>query len=73
MKIKESEKTKKYLDLARELKKKMWNMQVTVIPIVVSVVGMVPKGLERGLEQLEIGRRIKTIHTTVLVRLARIF
>ena len=44
-------------------------MQVTVIPIVLSILGMVPKGLEKRLEQLEIGRRIKTIMTTTLLRL----
>ena len=33
IKLKESEKKDKYLDLARELKK-LWNMKVTIIPIV---------------------------------------
>ena len=32
IKIKESEKKNKYLDIARELKKKQWNIKVTVIP-----------------------------------------
>ena len=41
-----SEKINKYLDLAGELKKP-WNIQVTVIPIVVNALGTVPKGLER--------------------------
>ena len=31
--LKESEKKDKYLDLARELKK-LWNMKVTIVPIV---------------------------------------
>ena len=34
IKLKENEKKDKYLDLARELKK-IWNMQVTMIPIVI--------------------------------------
>ena len=34
IKLKECEKKDKYLDLARELKK-LWNMQVTIIPIVI--------------------------------------
>ena len=38
----ETEKIDNYLDLARELKK-LWNMKVTVIPIVVSTLGVVPK------------------------------
>ena len=48
VKMKESKKIKKYLDLARELDK-MWNMRVVVIPIIVNVLRMVSKGLERGL------------------------
>ena len=36
IKLKECEKRDKYLDLARELKKKkLWNMKVTIIPIVI--------------------------------------
>ena len=50
----------KYLYLARELKK-VWNMKVTVIPVVVRDLGMVPKGLEKRLGELEIRGRIETI------------
>ena len=53
MKLKESEKNDKYLDLARGLKK-LWNMKAAVIPIVISVLGTVTKGLIQGLEDLEI-------------------
>ena len=45
VKIKESENIDKYLNLARE-QKKLWNMRVTVIPIVVCALGTVRKGLE---------------------------
>ena len=41
---KESEKKDKYLYRARELKK-LWNMKVTVIPIVTDAFGTVTKGL----------------------------
>ena len=44
----------KYLDLARELKK-LWNMNVTTIPILISAFGTVTKGLLKGLEDLEVG------------------
>ena len=44
VKLKESEKKDKYLDLARELKKVM-NMKVTIIPIVIGALGTVTKGL----------------------------
>ena len=43
----------KYLDLNRELKK-LFNTGLTVTPIVFGALGMVLKGLERGLEELEI-------------------
>ena len=62
-KLKECEKKDKYLDLARELKK-LWNMKVTIIPIVIGAFGTVTKGLLKGLEDLEVGGRVKTIQTT---------
>ena len=43
VKLKESEDKNKYLDLARELKK-LWNMKVTVIPILIGALGTVTKG-----------------------------
>ena len=42
IKLKESEKKDKYLDLARELKK-LWNMKVTIIPVVIGAFGTVTK------------------------------
>ena len=55
IKLKECEKRDKYLDLARELKKKLWNMKVTIIPIVICAFGTVTKRLLKGLEDLEVG------------------
>ena len=52
----------KYLDLVRELKK-LWNMQVTIIPIVIGAFGTVTKGLLKGQEDLE----VETIQTTMEV------
>ena len=75
IKLKECEKKDryldKYLDLSRELKK-LWNMQVTIIPIVIGAFGIVTKGLLKGLEELEIGGRVETIQTTTLLRTVRI-
>ena len=42
--LKESESKDKYLDLARELKK-LWNMKVTIVPIVIGALGTITKGL----------------------------
>ena len=69
--LKESEKKDKYLDLARELKK-LWNMKVTIVPIVIGALGTVTKGLLKGLEDLEVSGRVETIQTTALLRTARI-
>ena len=43
IKLKECEKKDKYLDLARELKK-LSNMKVTIVPIVIGAFGTVTKG-----------------------------
>ena len=54
IKLKENEKKDKYLNLARELKK-LWNVKMTIIPIVIGAFGIVTKGLIKGLEDLEGG------------------
>ena len=54
IKLKECEKKDKHLDLARELKK-LWNMKVTIISVVIGAFGTVTKGYLKGLEDLEIG------------------
>ena len=69
--LKESEKKDKYLDLARELKK-LWNIKVMIVPIVIGALGTITKGLLKGLEDLEVGGWIETIQTTPLIRMARI-
>ena len=71
MKIKEKEKTDKHLDIHGQLKK-LWNMEVEVIPIVIGALGRVPKGFEKGQEELEIRWRVETIQTPALLRSARI-
>ena len=64
IKLKECEKRDKHLDL--------WNMKVTIIPIVIGAFGTVTKGLLKGLEDLEVGGRVETIQTTALLKTARI-
>ena len=44
VKLKESEKRDKYLDLAKELTK-LWNMKMTVIPIITGALGTLTRGL----------------------------
>ena len=69
--LKESEKRNYYLDLARELEK-AWNMKVTIVPIIIGALGTIPKGLVKGLEDLEIREYAVTILTIALLRSARI-
>ena len=69
--LKECEKKAKYLDLVRELKK-LWNMKVTIVPIVSGALGTITKGLFKGLEDLEVGGRVEIIQTTELLKTARI-
>ena len=71
IKPKETEKKDKYLDLARELKK-LWNMKVTIIPIVIGVFSTITKELLKGQADLEVEGRVETIQTTALLRTASI-
>ena len=52
--------------------KNLWNMKVTVIPIVIVALVTVTEGLVQKLEVLEIRGRVETIQTTVLLKSARI-
>ena len=70
-KLKESEKKDKYVDFARELKK-LLDMKVKFIPIVIGSLGTVTKGLVQRLKVLEITGQVETIQTTTLLRSARI-
>ena len=61
----------KIKDFARELRK-LWNMRLTVIPVIIGTLGMVHKGLERGLENLEISGQVETFQTIALLKLPKI-
>ena len=71
IKLKECEKRDKYLNLAREFKKR-WNMKVTITLIVIGAFGTVNKGLLKCLEDLEVGGRAETIQSTALLKTVRI-
>ena len=49
-----------YFYLARELKK-LWNMKVTIIPIMIGAIGTVTKRLLKGLEDWEVREWVETI------------
>ena len=67
IKLKECEKT-----FGRELKKKLRNMKVTILPIVIGTLGTVAQWLLKGLYDLEAGGRVETIQTTALWKTAKI-
>ena len=71
IKLKECEKNDEYLDLARELKK-LWNMKVTIVPVVIGTFGTITEGLLKVLEDLELSGQLETIQMTALLRTARI-
>ena len=71
IKLKEIEKKDKYLDFAGELKK-LWNMMVTIIPIVSGAFGTITKDLLLGLDDLEVNGRVETIQTTAFLWTARV-
>ena len=68
--LKEKEKKDKYSDLARELKK-LWNVKVTLIRIVVGAPGTITKRSLKGLYDLLIRRRVGSTQTTAFLRLAK--
>ena len=71
VRLKENEEKNKYLDLDKELKK-LWNMKITDIPIVIGALGTVIKELVKELEDLEIRGWVETIGTICLLRSDRI-
>ena len=71
VKLKESKKQDKYMDLVRELEK-LWNMKVMLIPVVIGALGTVTIEVIKSLEELEIRGRVETIQKTVLLRSTKI-
>ena len=51
VKEKEDEKIVKYQDFARELRK-VWNMEVKIIPVVIGVLGTMPTRLKDNLKEI---------------------
>ena len=71
IKPKESKTKNKYLSFARELKK-LWNIKVTIIRIVIGAFATDTKVLLKGPENLELRGRVGTIQTAAFLRTARI-
>ena len=65
VKLKERKKRDEYLDLAREMKK-LWNMTMTTIPIVIGALDTIIKRLVQGLEDLQITGRGETLNYRIV-------
>ena len=52
--------------------KKLGNMNVMIVPVVIGALGTITKGLLKGLEDVEVGGRVEPIQITALLRTARI-
>ena len=71
--IEEREKDKmKGYDLKRQVKK-IWNMPVKVIPVVVGALGTTPKKLKQWLSNIGIERRTVELQKAAILYSARIF
>lgn len=45
--------------------------KLTVVPIIIGIIGSVPKSVTKRLEELEINGKIRTIQTTALLKSVR--
>ena len=68
---KEIEKIEKYQDLVRELKK-LWDMKIVVIPIVIRALGTTSKMLPKRLKDIVIKTNIGEMQKTVILNTVRI-
>ena len=64
--------TPERIEKTKQKTKKLSNMNVIEIPIVIGALGTVIKGLVQGLDDLKISGRVETIQTTALLRSDRI-
>ena len=69
--ISQQRKTGNYQDVKRELRK-LWNLKMSIVPIVIGALGTIPKSLEKHLKELNVEVNISQMQTTVLLNSARI-
>ena len=68
---KEMEKIKKYQNLARELRK-LWNMKVKVILIIIGTLRITQRQVKKRLEVIGVETSVKELQKTVIIHSARI-
>ena len=69
--VKETEKVQKYQDLAGELRK-LWQVKVKVVPVVVGSLCTIPKALEKHLKAIGTSVRVELLQKAALLGTARI-
>ena len=71
--LKENENVQKYQDLARELRK-LWQVKVKVVPVVVGALGTIPKALKKHLKEIGtyVSVRVELLQKAALLGTARI-
>ena len=69
---KEKDKIKKYQDLGRELQRKIWNVEVKIIPLVVGSLGAISKQFGNRLKHIGITAGTAQVQKKVLLGMARI-
>ena len=67
---KENEKVQKYQDLARELRK-LWQVKVKVVHVVVGALGTIPKALGKHLKEIWTSVRVNVLQKAALLGTAR--
>ena len=68
---KEREKIEKYQDLKRELQT-LWDLKVSIVPIVIGALGTIPKTLKQRLKELGVNIKPDQFQTSALLNSARI-
>ena len=66
---KEEEKVQKYQDLVRELRK-LWQVKVKVVPVVVGALGTIPKALEKHLKEIGTSVRVDLLQKVALLEIS---
>ena len=64
-------KIENYQDPKRELQE-LWNLKISIAPIVIGPLGTIPKSLEKHLHELNVEVNISETQTTVLLNGVRI-
>ena len=69
--VSQQRKIENFQDLKRELQK-LWNLKISMAPVVIGAFGTIPKSLEKHRNELNVEINISQMQTTILLNSARI-